>query len=631
MYLEALYLRLRARAQSLVWPAESRTAEIVAVVSGGVLFAAIGHALAWSILYLVLGAGVFAAATWFAGSLTRAVACLFGALGIAAAVVATAVMISESLLATLHVTWGWFAVAWWVLVLVLAMIVSRGNYDRDFGLAEVVGCWVGVVAALGIARKIDYETSLIRYLVHVEDNEAWVGLLTKIGSSNALGPGFAEKFDGRGPIIAMILGLLQHFQEASVPIYNGAFSAYAIVIMLTPLIAAGLLRRCSARSALVLGVFALIVIGWAYRVPFLLFASYGHLTATCAFVFLLAAVAVVAFDKQRAALVPILAGTIFAMGAVWYPIFPIGLAALVVVGWRSWRADAGLARIAALVVVVVTGVVLLAQMAHSVGIVGSSADSGSNVKTLYAAQGGTAALDGSLGLIVLISLVGLAFVPLTMAPQAISTLWRAMIVAVSYVALVFAGAFVAKVGLGYGPTKVWFILGFAVAVVLVSIVARLRLPTRAVVAAVLVLTIGSFLWGGSGDVLSRSWPGGGTDPGWLPPITAVAATENPSAPRPIGCFSNDKYNTYFCTRWGAGLTGASDLPFLDYRLQVMSDQDPTATVDELAASGQLAGSDIVMLELPDEGHAWAWTLIENAGRVYGADGALLDPRPSPPK
>jgi len=594
------------------------------------LFAAIGHALAWSILYLVLGAGVFAAATWLTKSLTRAVACLFGALGIAAAVVATAVMFSESLLATLHVTWSWFGVAWWVLVLVLAAIVRRGNYDRDFGLAEVVGCWGGVLVGLWVTHKVDYAASLIRYLLQVEDNEAWVGLITKIGSSNALGPGFAEKFDGRGPIIAMILGLTQHFQNTGISMYNGAFSAYALAIVLTPLIAAGLLRRCSICSASVLVVFTLIVIGWAYHVPFLLFASYGHLTATWAFLFLLATVAVIAFDKQRAVIVPLLAGTIFAMAAVWYPIFPLGFVALVVVGWRSWRADVGVARIAALAVVALTALVLIAQMAQAVGLIGSPNKGSSNVTSLYAAQGGTAALDGSLGLIVLISLVGLGFVPLTMAPQTLSTLWRSMLVAVSYVGIVFAGAFVAKVGLGYGPTKVWFILGFAVVVVLVSIVARLRLPTRAVVAAILVLSIGSFLWGGSGDVLSRSWPGGGTDPGWLPPIAAIAATENPSAPRPIGCFSNDKYNTYFCTRWGAGLTGASDVPFLDYRIQVMSDQDPTATVSELAASGQLAGSDIVVLDLPDEGHPWAWTLIKNAGRVYGADGALLDPRPTPP-
>jgi hypothetical protein len=48
--LEALCLRLRSRAESLDWPADSRTAEIVAVVSGGVLFAAIRHPWAWTLI-----------------------------------------------------------------------------------------------------------------------------------------------------------------------------------------------------------------------------------------------------------------------------------------------------------------------------------------------------------------------------------------------------------------------------------------------------------------------------------------------------------------------------------------------------------------------------------------------------
>ncbi len=629
MRAESLYQFALRWSQVGITSRSERAREIISIASAGVLFVVIGFTLGWSPLFIVLGSASISVSTFLAGSLARVVACLFGAIGTLGAIVAAIVFIHQPLLATLHVTWGWVAVAWWVLVVAFAFALRRSGVDRDFGIAEIVGCWVGILMALSASRKIDTSTNLIRYLVHVEDNEAWVGLLTQIGTTDVVGAGFVEKFDGRGPIMPTILGLLEHFQGAAIPSYNAAFAAYAFAIFLVPLVAASLLRRCNTRGILTLVVFALVVIGWAYRVPFLLFASYGHLTATWAFVFLLSAVGIMAFDRQRPGFVPMLAGLLFAMGTVWYPIFPLGIAALLVVGWRSWRDYVGVTRIGALALVTAVVLVLLSQMLQAIGI-GAPSDGSSNLTTLYAAQGGTASMDGSLQVLVILALVGLAFVPATLAPHALSSLWRSLLVGVSFVCLVFAGAFVAKLGLGYGPTKVWFIIGFATAVVLVSIAPRFRLHPRAVLAVALALIIGSLAYGGSGDVLARSWPGGGSDPGWLAPIVAVAATDNPQHPRPLGCFSNDKLNAYFCTRWGAGLTVAGNSAFLTYRLEVANGIDSTAEVDRLTKDGVLRESDLIVLDLPDEAHPWGWTLIQNAGRVYGMDGKLLDPRPVAP-
>lgn len=616
--------------RELSWPAGSRVAEIVSVGTGLALFVGIGLALAWSPAFIALGALAFGLTTWLVRSLARAVACLFATIGLTAAAIGGCVLLSDGLLASLHVTWAWFAYAWWAILILVAVLVRRTGPDRDYGLAELVGAWFGLLVALSILRKIDYSTSLLRLLVNLEDNEAWVGLLTQIQSVDAIGPGFAGQFDGRGPVIATILALLGEFQQSSIPPYNAAFSAWALAVLLTPLAATSLLRRCGTRGALPLAAFAGILIAWAFRVPFLLFLSYGHLTATWAFLFLLVGAAILSFDTSRAGLTPMTAGLIFAAGTVWYPIFPLGVLGLVYVGWRTWRAREGWTSAAAMALIGVLLVVLVALMAKTVGIVGAPPGVNLGVSTLYAAQGGTATFDGTLQFLVLIALVLIALVPAVRRPKMIEGLWRTMVVAVAYAGAVFAGAYLVKAGAGYGPTKVWFILGFAVTVGLVAVAPRFRMPPQAVLAVALALSMGSLFYGGAGDLLSRAWPGGGTDPVWLPAVQNVAASSGGSS-RPVACFSNDKYVGYLCTRWGAGLTTGDALPFLFYRLHVAGEQDPTEEINKLIADGSLAKSDVIMMDQPDEGHAWGWTLIEGAERVYDASGKLLDPRPTPPR
>ena len=85
-----------------------------------------------------------------------------------------------------------------------------------------------------------------------------------------------------------------------------------------------------------------------------------------------------------------------------------------------------------------------------------------------------------------------------------------------------------------------------------------------------------------------------------------------------------------CTRWAAGLTTGEDQPYLGYRINVMSDQDPTAEIAKVVADGTAAQSDVIVLDTPDAGHAWAWPLVTKAAQVFGPDGSVLDPRPTPP-
>jgi len=622
--------RAAALIQGIRWRPDGRIAEVVSVLMAGALGLAIGAALAWSIPYAVLAAIALAVTAWLAHSIARAVICFLGAIGTLAALFAGAVLVSQSLLASLRVSWGIAAIGVWVLTVVYGLLLRRIGGQREHGLAEIVGAFVAVVAALAVWRQVDYSSDLLRLLVHVEDNEAWVAVITQVTSSDYIGPAFIPSFDGRGPVIATILGLLTVFQRADVPLYNVALSGWALAVLLTPVCAVSLLRRLSLRSALAIVVFAAIAVAWAWYLPFLLFASYGHLTAVWAFLFLLTAAAALMFEPGRLAAVPALAGLAFGVGATWYPIFPLGAAALALIAYRLLRGEEGWRRIVGVIVAALTGLVLIFQTGQSVGLINAPDDVPFGIKNLYVAQGGTASLDGGLQLLVLISLVVLATVPVARRPEGADGLWRLMIVAVAYVGAVFAGAQILKAGIGYGPTKVWLIVGFAVVVGLVTLAPRFSMPTRVVVAAALALTLGSLIYGGAGAALSRTWPGGGTDPQWLVALRTASESMDPSARRPIACVSNDKYAAYLCTRWGAGMTTGSAFPYLGYRLKVSQEQDPTSEIDALIADGTVARSDVIVLDPPDEARAWAWPLIENAGRVLGPDGMPIDPRPTPP-
>lgn len=606
---------------------EGRAARALRIGSSALLMIAVGSALSWELRYVIGSAVAMATATWLANSVARAVWCAFGAIGLLAAAAAVVQALHEPLFASLHIEWRFVVWFWLALVILLALALRRARQAEAHGLPELIACWTGIVAALAIARRLDFSQSLLPYLVHVEDNEAWVGLTTQIHTAAALGPGFSG--NGLGPVTPVVLGLLSQFQLSSVPYFNAAFAAYALAIILTPLVVAGLLGRLRHVGALTAVAFTVIAFGWAFRVPFLLFASYGHLSATLAFLFLLAGIAVLAIEDSTGIAAPVAGGIVFAAGATWFPLIPVALVALGAVGWIAYRRG-GRGRVGAIALVVALSILLVYQGADMFGLGagGSLEGAKEGLGAMYASQGGTAALDGVLQVLVLVGLVGAAFI--TSPPPIFSRLWRCAAVAVSYVGVVFAGSYAMKHGLGYGPTKLWFIIGSSVAIVLVAMVPALRMSPRARVACVIALGMGAFIFGGMGDLLARTWPGGQTTPVWLAPVTAVASQDRGTQSSPLGCFSNDKYAAYFCTRWAGGLTPSGAVPFLDYRVQVVNEVDPTQEIDGLVADGDLARSDLIVLDLPDAAHPWGWTMIQHAGRVFDGNGQLMDPRPVPP-
>ncbi len=576
--------------------------------------------------FIFIGGLSFAAATWLSRSIVRALLCVFAALGVSAGVFTVLLALGAGVPARLYIEWGWFAFAWWAIVLLCAVAFRWMRPASEYGVVELVGCWVAILTGLRMAIRIDFSHDLLTFLVHVEDNAAWVGLTTQVTSNAAIGSGIGYL----GPVIPTMLGLLHEFQRTSLPLYNSTFAAYALAVLVTPVVAAGLLRQVRSRHPMVLVACALLLIAWVYQVPLLLFSNYGHLSAIWAFLFLIAMVSWGAFDAPHPRTLLVSSGLLIALGASWFPLAPLALILVVLIAARTWPGQTTRGRIA---ILGMSGVVAWCLYKQLKDVVGAGASDGvaqleSALTPLYAAQGGTAAIDPTLFFGALVGFVALAFL-VPRSDQQVAPLWKAALVLLAYLGLVFAGSYYLKVGVGYGPTKVAFICGFAVVVLLLAVAMRQPMPSQAVVALVAVVFVGSLIYGGTGALLARSWPGPGSNPIWLAPIERVA-TSDAAAHRAIGCFSKETFNTYMCTRWASAMTLAGDGPFLGYRLSVINAGDSAGVVKGLQESGVLKDTDLVVLDLPDEAHPWGWTLIQNAGRVYGLDGKLLDPRPVAP-
>ena len=610
----------RNRSHDQLWLA------VVSIASAAILIGSIGMALDWKPQVTIVGVIAFGLSTCLTRSILRALYCLVAALGVSAGLFTLLLAIGRDVPEQLKIEWSWFAYAWWGLIVLFALALRWAGVARNFGLVELVGCWVAIATGLRMSRRIDFNVDLLVYLVHVEDNQAWVGLTTQVSSHAAVGSGFGYL----GPLMPTLLALLHQFQGVGLPLYNSTFAAYALAIILVPLVAVGLLQRLGERGIVGTFVFAILMIMWVYEVPFLLFGSYGHLSAMWAFVFLLITISYVAFEQISARVSIVGIGLLLALGAVWFPLTPLAIAGIVALVIRTWS---GSTRVARFAIVVVGAVSMWALYKQFKDVIGSGASEGlghleSALTPLYAAKGGTATIDGPLLLVAMIGLVGFAFAAARSDRWSVE-LWHCGVVLLAYVGLVFAGSYYLKVDIGYGPTKITFICGFAVVIVLLAIAVRQTMPPRAVVVLAVVMLMGSFVYGGAGPLLARSWPGAGSNPIWLKPVEAVGADQSASAPRGIGCFSNQIYDSYMCTRWASGVTLAGDGPFLDYRLSVINQGDSAATVKTMVDAGVLAATDLILLELPDKNNAWGWDLIREAGRVYGADGKAITVRPTP--
>ena len=605
--------------------ADARVAEVVSVASGALLFATIGLALVWQPQVIVLGAVSFGLATWLARSLVRALMALVATFGLLGAGMTLLLAVSTELPATLHLQWTWFAYAWWGAFVLVAAGFRVAKVEPEFGLAELVGCWFAILSALRMSRRISYDNDLLTLLVHVEDNQAWVGLTTRVSAEKVMG----TAFDYLGPVMPLMLGLLHEFQRSWPSEHNSTFSAYALAILITPLAAVGLYRRVAAHGAWVKVAFTGLLILWAYEVPLLLFASYGHLSAIWAFIFLLIGVSYLVFERTSSWASVVGAGLCLAFGSVWFPLIPLAAAVLVVVfvlGWhsRGIRGNVGIG------LVVLLGITSLYEQLTAV--IGAGAGDGfRGVETallpLYAAKGGTAAIDSVLLALAVLGVVAVSFL-LKRSEVFVAGYWKAGLALIAYVTAVFGGSYYLKVEIGYGPTKIAFICGFVVVMALIAIVMRLAMPQKSVLAVFMALALGSFIYGGAGAILARSWPGPGSTPIWLSPIEKVASGQ--ATPKPIGCFSNQSFDAYMCTRWAGGLTPSGDGAFLDYRLNVINEIDPSASIDAMIKAGTLKESDLIVLEEPDAAHAWGWRLIRDAGTVFRADGTRWPDPPSGP-
>ncbi len=199
-----------------------------------------------------------------------------------------------------------------------------------------------------------------------------------------------------------------------------------------------------------------------------------------------------------------------------------------------------------------------------------------------------------------------------------------------YIGAVYAGSYALRVGIGYGPTKVAYVIGSATLVLLLSVIARVELPTRVTISVLAVLGLGAVVYGGVGDLASRSWPGDPPPPPWLTPLERTVDRVGATSTAPIACVGTGKWSAYLCTRWGAALTAGGDGPYLGYRLAIANDVDPTELVNAAVTDGTVAWSDIVVIDLPAASRTAEWALISGAARVFGPDGVIMDPRPEAP-
>lgn len=604
-----------------------RTAsELSSIFLGGLLFVVIGLALEWSLGYLVLAALGFSISTWLARSLSRAVICTFGALGLVAALMVLVGSIDGTLTETLGIGWGVLFVLWWIVAVLCAGAFRLSGVDEDFGLAEIVGCAASIVIAAIVAVKINFDSDLLFYLIHLEDNAAWVGLATQAEATKSV----SQMFGGSiGPIMPMLLGVLGAAQKPSIPGVNAVFAAYALSIILCPLISAALLRKLANASRLAVIAFTALLFCWAYAVPSLLALNFGHLSAIWVFLTLLLVASFFAFEHHGLSAIPLGVGLLLVLAGLWFPIAPLAIALVIGLCLITVREHGNMARGLVLIALGLAAVAMIVQLKRSGIAIGTDPTALSDsIGGLYLSPGGAPEANPLLTILTLVGTVGLAFLATRLGRPETNLFWF-LVAMLLYMVAVYAGSNLLGVGDGsYGVKKMTFVLVAAAAVVLIAAAARTGLQGKPLVAVLVSLAIGSFLLGGAGSLLIRSWPGVGEYPSWLAAVTRVVDSQTATTPRPIVCIGGESpIVTYSCTRWAGALTRAGDAAFLNYRLSEINGGTEGGTiVKRLQQEGTLADSDVVFLGRPTKATWWADTLLKYGGRVFGPTGEPLKQR-----
>jgi len=357
-----------------------------------------------------------------------------------------------------------------------------------------------------------------------------------------------------------------------------------------------------------------------------LYAQFGHLSATWAFLSVLLITSFVMFDRFSVWALPIGIGLVAFLGGAWFPIAPLAACLAAALCIPLAKSSGRGPRIAIGAFFALALIFILIQP-EALGIsLGSGLSGLSGVKGLYLAGGGTAELDPLLLLITLAGVVALASVVATRdkSLQGLSALLIGFLV---YIAAIYALSDLLQIEIGYGVKKLTFVLGFAVLTALIASLARFPLDRRTTIAVLVALSVGVLVYGGGNDLLGRKWPGDETYPSWLAGVQKVIANQPASGARPIACVATDQLVAYACTRWAGALTPAGDSTFFGYRSEILiGETEANRLVNELGSTGVLASGDIIVLNPPAKNVPWSYTMVREGGRVFGPTGTLLKTR-----
>ncbi len=593
------------------------TAQWVSVALGGILFALIGIAMAWSPIYIVVAAVGFALCTWLAQSLARGLICVFASLGLLGAALSLFSRFVPELFATLSLDWLVLFLLWWATALLGAMAYRRSELESDYGIAEIFGVGASLIIAVFVASKLNFHADLLGYLTHAEDNAAWVTLITAISGAGSVAPEFAGT--ATGSVVPLTLGLLHSAQASEIPAPNAVFAAYTLIIVLSPMLATSLLRTLTKQRLMVTLAFSAIIFAWAYGPLAAFFSTFGHLSATIVFAGLLLVTSFYMFDRGPITVLPIGVGLCALIGGTWFPLAPLAAALAIALCLQSVLQSSRTVRLALLGVSALGLLLFSTQTAIVTGSSAPGLDFVERAKSLLTQSGGTATIDPSIVLIALGGTVALAAMA-KRGDRVILGLSSLLMGFVVYVAALYALSASVQVGLDYGVKKVTYLVVSLGIVGLIAAIPRFQVNARPLVAVMIALTFGSFLYGGGSALLSRAWPGELANPRWLYALQAAVASQPAGDARPVGCYGPDTLEAYLCTRWAGAVTRAGDQILYPYRAAVVRGEDPSATVRELERTKTLGQVDLILLEPPDPSIPWSTDFFLQAGRVFGLDG-----------
>ena len=606
---------------SLPFTVPAATAEWVSVALGGVLFALIGIALSWADIYVGAAAIGFSLCTVLSRSLSRALISVFAGLGLLAAILAIFSGFAPSALETISIPWSALFALWLILAIAASALFRWSGAGADFGAAEIFGSTVGILVAAIISVKLNFHGDLLPYLLNLEDNAAWVGVTTAISANSAVTPQFQGQL---GPMIPLLLGLFQTAQQSGVPVQNATVAAYAVPVIIAPLVVTSLVRKLPGVAMVVAVAFSAVAVAWAYAVPLILYSDFGHLSAIWVFLGFLTLTSFVMFDRGSPWTLPVGLSLTAFVGATWFPVSP--LAGAIAVGLCvPFLRKSGVGAKVLIGLALAAGIVILSVQPDSLGL---NLDSVAGIKELFTAAGGTAVIEPIIIVLVLGGTIALA--SLTTAerrPQA--GLLSILIGLATYLVIVYALSNLLAGGSTYGVPKMTYILTSVSVVSLIAVIPRFSLPAGPIIATVVALSLMSFLWGGSTQLLKRTWPGELSKPAWLAPVEAVVASQRGHVPRPIACLSSAPMDAYICTRWASALTRAGDGDLVPYRFSLVGGGDisaPTGAIADLRKTGVLKQTDLILLSPPDLAVPWNRAFVSGAGALFDASGQRVSKR-----